>query len=360
MSEWGSYVVPLNLEKHPNADSLSIVRLKEPLEATVVVRTDDWKGLDRAVWILPDSVTGDHEIFDWYGRQKKTKTIKLRGVMSYGFFIPALPYHRVGDEVSAAYGVTKYEEPIKRVSLKGEEQENSPSKSVNYTDIENIRNSKYSKDLFQVGESVVLLEKCDGSNARFLYTKEGLKCGSHYRWLREYFKDDKQVWALKRSWWKRLLNKMLGWYEPQMNRSKSQWWKMADRYNLKEKLAKYPGYMFVGEMFGNRVNILKYFEEKGRIELAFYDIYDTAAGRYLDWPDALKIFKGLELPVVPILYEGPFESYDSLKPLADNGSKVPDAKDICEGWIIRPLLERYEDRVGRVILKYKTDEYLSL
>lgn len=165
MSEWGSYVVPIgNAEKHPNADSLSIVKLTNPFEAQVIIRTDDWVGHDKAVWILPDSVTGDNEVFDWYGRNKKTKTIKLRGLMSYGFLVPALSHHKVGDEVSKDFGVTKYEEPVKLgpPSLKGGDSAKPPKNVPTYTDIENVRNTKYSANAFTSGEQVVVVEKIDG------------------------------------------------------------------------------------------------------------------------------------------------------------------------------------------------------
>lgn len=165
MSKWGSYVVSLNeVQKHPNADKLGIVKLDDPFEAQVIINLDDWKGKDKAVWILPDSVTGDNEVFDWYGRNKKTKTVKLRGLMSYGFFVEALPHHVIGDEVSKDFGVTKYEEPVKfgPTSLKGGDAAKPPKNAPKFTDIENIRNTKYSKDLFLPGEEVVVLEKIDG------------------------------------------------------------------------------------------------------------------------------------------------------------------------------------------------------
>ena len=49
-------VVPVVLEKHPNADKLSIVRV---YNFTVVVNTEDWQGVEKAVYIQPDSVLPD-------------------------------------------------------------------------------------------------------------------------------------------------------------------------------------------------------------------------------------------------------------------------------------------------------------
>ena len=62
MSTFRCDVVPVTLEPHPNADSLSLVRVGG---YTVCVRTADWEGVDRGVYIPPDSVvpaTGPFEL----------------------------------------------------------------------------------------------------------------------------------------------------------------------------------------------------------------------------------------------------------------------------------------------------------
>lgn len=206
-----------------------------------------------------------------------------------------------------------------------------------------------------VAEGVVI----HNSNARFVYQNGKLHVGTHHRWLKEYFADEKKhQHMLNKSIWKKFWNKF-GYYQPVETESQSTWWKMARKYNLAEKLKPYANLMFVGEMFGNRINHLKYFDEEGRIELAFYDIYSILTGKYLDWSECKKIFDYLELPVAPVFYSGEFTSYSELMDYAHHGSAVPDAKEIAEGWIIRPEVERYDPRIGRVILKYKTDEYLS-
>lgn len=334
MSQFGSYVVPLNRVPHPNADSLQIVHVKEPFEASVIIRTQDWEGEDKAVWVLPDSVTGtDEETFGWYGLQKKTKAIKLRGLISYGFFVKAKPHHQIGDEVSAEYGITKYEEPIK--SMTGGDPERDVPGTCKYTDIENINNSKLAKYVFKVGDEVVILEKLDGMNFRAVFLDK-LHCGSHHRWIKSEVTTPNGT-----------------------TECNSNVWKMSRKYHLEEKLSKYPNLMFVGEAFGNRVNILKYFE-KGRIDLAFYDIFSIAEGCYLNWPQVVQILNDLELPIVPILYRGPFVDFETHKKLADQPTQVANATGMMEGWTIKTVIETFNDTTGRSILKYKTPEYLAL
>jgi len=49
-------IVPVALEKHPDADKLSIVKV---YNFQVVVNTADWQGVDRAAYVQPDSVMPD-------------------------------------------------------------------------------------------------------------------------------------------------------------------------------------------------------------------------------------------------------------------------------------------------------------
>src|SRR5271170_7061582 len=49
-------VVPVVLEKHPNADKLSVVRV---YNFTCVVNTADWQGVTQAAYVQPDSVMPD-------------------------------------------------------------------------------------------------------------------------------------------------------------------------------------------------------------------------------------------------------------------------------------------------------------
>src|SRR5579863_4692603 len=49
-------IVPVVLEKHPNADKLSVVRV---YNFTVCVNTADWLGVEKAAYVQPDSVMPD-------------------------------------------------------------------------------------------------------------------------------------------------------------------------------------------------------------------------------------------------------------------------------------------------------------
>ena len=86
MSDHRCEVVPVVLEKHPNADSLSVVKVFDGY--TVCVRTADWEGVDKGVYIPPDSVVPDTEQFKFLEGHLRIKAKKLRGINSYGMLVP--------------------------------------------------------------------------------------------------------------------------------------------------------------------------------------------------------------------------------------------------------------------------------
>src|ERR1035437_7205677 len=86
MSDHKCEVVPVVLEKHPNADSLSIVNVFDSYE--VCVRTDDWVGIDKGVYLPPDTVVPDTEQFKFLEGHLRIKARRFRGVDSYGLLVP--------------------------------------------------------------------------------------------------------------------------------------------------------------------------------------------------------------------------------------------------------------------------------
>lgn len=63
-------VVPVVLEPHPEADRLSIVTVNA---YTCVVATEDWQGVDKAVYIAPDTVVPDTIDFAFLKRNNSAR-----------------------------------------------------------------------------------------------------------------------------------------------------------------------------------------------------------------------------------------------------------------------------------------------
>ena len=123
-------VVPVVLEKHPNADTLSVVQV---FGYPVVVRTADWEGKTKGVYLPPDSVvdvTRPEFAFLASGTktQHRVKAIKLRGVYSFGLLMPVADDAEIGDDWAELYGVEHYEPAMKRTCT-GRKCRSCPSRS---------------------------------------------------------------------------------------------------------------------------------------------------------------------------------------------------------------------------------------
>jgi hypothetical protein len=92
---------------------------------------------------------------------------------------------------------------------------------------------------------------------------------------------------------------------------------------------------------------MKYDAASDRRGFRMFDAMWTRTKTYLDHDEFVDVAKTLDLPTVPILYRGPWRS--DLRALAEGSSTF--AKHVREGIVIKPVHERREELLGRVILK---------
>jgi RNA ligase (TIGR02306 family) len=284
-----------------------------------VVRTEDWAGKDKAIYIPVDSIVPDKPIFEFLGDRRRIRAIRLRGIYSEGLFIPAEDHHQIGQDVTQEVGIVKYEPP--ETSVGGLETVIPPRGSGTTTkyDIESIK--RY-PDILQPDEPVVVTEKLHGQNGRYVFQEPfGLYCGSRTSWL----KDGPHSWA-----------------------------EVAKKERLADKLSNAPDLIFYGEVFG-WVQKMKYGSKPGEYQFRVFDIFDIAAGEYLDHGEAKGVCTILGIETVPVIFEGGWPGVEAAKPWADGKSALAD--HYREGYVVKPLRERYDDRLGRVILKLHGEEY---
>jgi ATP-dependent RNA circularization protein (DNA/RNA ligase family) len=132
------------------------------------------------------------------------------------------------------------------------------------------------------------------------------------------------------------------------------WWKVALRERLLEKLRDHPYIAIYGEVYG-QVQDLKYGSKPGELKLALFDSLDTRTRHYHDEYEFVALCKALGVPRVPMLYHGPWSS--DLRKLAEGNSTL--AEHIREGFVVRPVRERFEQELGgRLILKMLGEGYL--
>lgn len=354
-------VVPIQLTKHPNADTLSVAHI---WGFSCVVKTADWTDGQLAAYIPPDSlVDTDRPEFAFLKsgdkRWARIKAKKLRGVVSFGLLIPAPPNAKAGDDVAEFYGVTHYsgrvegeeDEPASpkprslmrrlrglwyrvlffffpRMSQQRGtecEQEKPPAElaCLKKYDIDALRRYKH---VFAPGEPVYLSEKLHGANAR-------------YAWI------GGRLWAGSRSQWKR-------------EAGNSIWWKAAKATpQIEEWCRAHPGHVLYGEVYG-QVQSLKYGTKPGEFRFAAFDIL-TPAGEFVDADDFRHSCALAGVPMVPLIRRDmPFD-FEQVAALAEGKSTVPGADHVREGVVVRPMRERYHAHIGRVCLKVVGAGYLE-
>lgn len=366
MSDWQPQIVKIEkVEKHPNADALDIVTVLG--DFPVITKRDEYAVGDLAGYIPIDSIVPDTEQFHFLcpkiiekyeeieGNEIVTKTRaigpkfpvgsvpeknriikakKIRGTYSQGMLIsewysesvPGVAFDIVGEPgtslLDSGFGtlslLKKWEE---------EEEENLPGLkktrtnaekapkgwSIPHYDIDGVR--KYLTCLGE-NEEIVLTEKLHGANAGFCH-------------------DGERLWVKSRNFYKKM-------------DEEDMWWDIALRYDLENKLAKFPNKVFFGEVYG-QVKKFRYDTviEDGRLmtKVRFFDVWDTKLLRYLNYVDRVNLILEAGLDPVPELYRGVWLGKEAMYPLAE-GLTTLGGKHIREGWVLNTLVERFEPKLN--------------
>lgn len=410
-------VVPFTLEPCPNSDFLSIAHVKG---WQCVVRTKDFEGVDKAVYIPIDSIVPDAPQFSFlenldkkaaekqareenpkfdsmssdeqkilidciasqqlmakladedakYVRKKyrRVKTIKLRGIISQGILLPTRVFDKdweIGTNVAAELGITKWEPPVDRSTHRifgsggSEFLVDNPSLFHKYTDVENFKNFP---DIIEDGEDVVITEKLHGTNFRLGLIGSDVYVGSHNKTHIPEIKVAKKFHGILGALTWPITRLFPALMPVEIKKNPFVYWKVANQLILEHDITKKMREMqetlgaqsiiLHGEIFGGTVQDLTY-GRKG-LDVRCFDI--SVNGTYLDWDDVESWAGYLGLKTVPVLYRGPF-SLEVLKEHTDGRSTLaPD--QIREGCVVHPTAERWHARLGRVILKSVSSEYL--
>jgi RNA ligase (TIGR02306 family) len=314
-------VVPIVLEVHPNADSLSLVRVFD--NYVCCVRTEDWVGKSIGVFVPPDSILPDKEEYKFLQGHLRIKTRKFRGVMSQGLLLPAPEGTSIGDDVAEQLGIIHWEPELSVSYMPGNSEPPPPIKGVEGKyDIESW--FKYGRNFEKYPDlEVIITEKIHGTNSRFTF-QEG------------------RMWVASRAFFRKP--------DPE-----DLYWKIITYYPWIEAYCRLnPGAVLFGEIFG-AVQRLKYgaTQEKPYF-FRMFDVFE--GGKFLDWTN--EIIEMNSDRVVPILYHGLY-SKEIVKKLIDGPSTIPGAKHCREGIVIKPKHEIYHEHFGRLILKAVSPTYLE-
>jgi len=346
MTAWNPSVVKIeNIKKHSNADRLLIVNVMG--DYPVITNMMELKIGDIIGFLPIDTIVPDTKEFHFLspmqyekfeengeivhrpvGRKyevgsvpEKYRTIKAKkilGIYSEGMLQP-LPEGdwKVGDPIIETFNLKKWEEDeeenVQLAKTKGRNAEKPPKGwNVPYYDVDSLR--KYI-DCLHEDEEIVLTEKLHGSNAAFCH-------------------DGERLWVKSRNFFKKM--------DPD-----DMWWEIAIRFNLEEKLAKFPMHVFFGEVYGNVKGFgydCEVVKGKRLPRVRFFDVYNPKTGQYLDYDDRVAMIVEAGLDPVPELYRGLWGGKQDMYPYAE-GSSTLNEKHVREGFVLNTTNERFEERL---------------
>jgi RNA ligase (TIGR02306 family) len=348
---------------HPNADRLDLAKIGG---WSCAVPKGSYQAGDLIVYIPPDSLVpeslSDEFGFTKYLSNGRVRAQKLRGYPSYGVIVPNKWNFSEGENVASALGITKYEPPARNVGSRSGSSGHLPDhpKLPKYTSIENLR---HYDTVFEDGEEVVVTEKIHGTNSRVAMIDGTLMAGSRrLLWKFPTKKVKKEV-----SFLKSLLLKILGKPHPTVDvddvgAAKQSWvWSPVTNDNVLNLLYSKGSnggsdIILFGEVYGSSVQRGVSYGEKNSLGYRAFDA--MVNGQYLDYDDFRSLCDDFDVETAPLLYRGPF-SLEKIEELSHGDTTIGNDKHIREGVVVRPVSERHSDQVGRVIMKYVSDEYLQ-
>lgn len=377
-------LVKVNLRKHPNADKLSLIDI---YGYTYVGQTEKWEGVEYGVWFPPDTLvdTTRPEFSELVpdakfnpdstkgGVYARIKAKKLRGIVSYGYMVPAGYWDDKrpisGEELFNKHGCAHYEPPLLATSgkggfLTGGEVGKAPSIYAVKYDVDSFL--RYAKEVFIDKEPVFVTEKIHGANGRWVFHNGEFYCGSRTEWKKEFATppDPAEIEARMRE---KLAGKMtqeeidsrVEAMKAKHNNVSSEgaqnmWWKALRQYpEMMKWLEAHPDTILYGEVYGSVQN-MKYGTQPGEVRIAIFDIMKD--GKWLDATEA----NLSELPWVPILMSNVEFDFDQLVALAEGPSLIPGANHFREGIVVKPMKERRHESIGRVCLKIISPSYYEM
>lgn len=321
---------------HPNADTLDIAGV---LGWQCVVGRNQFKIGDKVLFLAPDTVLPRHLSDIWgvtqYLSKGRIKATRLRGEPSFGLVLPCMrPEWNVGDDVAEHFpDITKYEPPTREAKQRKQGQPGQPRPLYpgelpkhalfpEYTHIENLRNFP---DLFGDGELVVVTEKLHGTNSRIGIIDGEWMAGSHKVRRGE---SDALYWSPKSQPGVEAMLSALAKYHKQV--------------------------VLYGEVLGSDVQSLDY-GYKGHEGYRAFDL--MIDGRFVDFHTFNDLCWWYDVLRVPLTAVAPFD-LEKIRDFAEGSTAVERAWHLREGVVVKPLVERTDARIGRVVLKYVSDEFL--
>lgn len=359
---------------HPKADRLSLATIND---WQCVIQRDAYKSGDLAIYIPIDSILTPDLEAKLFGPDAKIKlnksrvrTIKIRGSISQGMLASCQELNiplKEGYDCTKDLGITKFEPPV-NMSVRGGDPVSKKNKNPHFKEYGGLDNFKNYPDLFKDGEEVVITEKIHGTNFRFGWVP--MNADTLWKRVKKWFgylPEYEFVFGSNRVQLQG--KKYKGYYE--QKGAGNVYEEAVEKYRLKEltNIPQLRGCVFYGEIYGSSVQKnYMYGCKEGERKLVIFDIMLASPGNRTG--DALQDFESgyvnfnvvnsvcamVNLPVVPILYSGPYNAAQA-KALTVGNSVLEPTQRVREGVVIKPTTET-KCRIGRKVLKLISDDYL--
>ena len=262
--------------------------------------------------VIPVELSDAMAVTNYLRKGQRVRTVKLRGVYSECLLIP-MKFNKqpLGDNYSEGkdmmeiMGIFKYEPPVKQIQL-------ASGRKIKYKDNPNFHvyykfpNLKNVKGMFTEEDYVEITRKIHGTNARYGIVKKTKlafwdKVKKFFR-IADKFVDYEFVYGSHNV---EKGSDSQGFYSTDV------WSTIIDKYDIKNKLwkffkenqefAEFENVIIYGEIYGPGIQ-KNYDYGLDEIEFAGFDI--TIDGVYESIASSWYSFNMLELPYVPVLYEG--------------------------------------------------------
>ena len=357
------------IKEHPNADRMELAVIGGAGGWQCCVQKDKHKAGGKVIYFPVDSVLTDKLVDTIFGPDSRVKlsknrvrTIKLRGAISQGLAVPCeliypIDFHneslKLGEDLTKALGVTKYEPPTKGSPTSGAgraTKKNENKHFTKYTNINHLRNYPSILD----GMEVAAFEKIHGTNFRAGWVPF-VPATWWERFKKKHFGFGPSWQFVYGSHNVQLQGKYKGSDFYSRKTSMDVYSKMVKQYDLMNALKH--GEVIYAEIYGHGIQKnFTYGCKQGEHDMVVVDM--KFKGNYVDAKTLATwcFLRGFNLP--PLLYTGPWDQLKMDK-LVQGTSELDRNQKVREGMVVRPAEEQIFHG-GRMIFKYLNPDYLLL
>lgn len=365
MSDFGVYVEIIEkVWAHPNADKLELAKLKN-VDYQFIVPKDTYKA-DQPVLYIPEDSICPEKLLGLIGltgklsgaNKNRVKAIKLRGEISqgvvakidvlleYGFKEACTVNLNTGERVNYAndLGIEKYDADIHTPGIPNASSvyKNPLPAPVSVYDLENAEKYKWLIEMM-LDEDVIITEKLEGSHAANFANRE--------------VEAQPLVFCSRRT---TLTEEDTFWHRGVKNAG------LLEAYDRimahVKKVYANPNVIFTfrGELIGPGVQGNIYGLSDLTVRLFEVEVDRKPVDARVLFDEWVKEGLLTANQVAPVLFRGKLRDFigtSTLRELSNGKSVLADT--LREGIVIKPAVERWHPKFGRVVIKQRSPEYLA-